>query len=108
MGLFSEIQAIVCLKWTISIKMWFLSLVIAFWIFQLYKWARDLIKEGKKSFNLSCVLLKHVDFKKSYRLLKNVDFRKSYRLLKNVDFKKSYRLLKNVDFKKSYKLLKIE
>ena len=50
--------------------MGFLFLVIAFSIFQSYKWARDLIKEGKKRFNLSCVSLKNDDFEKSYRLLK--------------------------------------
>ena len=50
--------------------MGFLSLVIAFPIFQSYKWATELIKEGKKIFNLSCVSLKNVEFKKSYRLLK--------------------------------------
>ena len=53
-----------------SIKMRFLSLVIAFSIFQSYKWAREFIKKGKRSVNLSCVSLKNVDFKKIYRLLK--------------------------------------
>ena len=47
-----------------------LSLVIDFLIFHSYKWPGEFIKEGKKSFNLSCVSLKNVDFKKSYRLLK--------------------------------------
>ena len=51
-------------------EMGFLSLVIAFLIFQSCKWARELIKEGKKSFHLSCNSLKNVDFKKIYRLLK--------------------------------------
>ena len=69
MGLFSEIQAILCLKWTIFDKNG-VSLVIAFWIFHSYKWAGEFTKEGKKSFNLSYVSLKNVDFKKSYRLLK--------------------------------------
>ena len=49
--------------------MGFLSLVIAFSILQSHKWAGELIKEGKKSLNLSCVPLKNVDFKKSYTLL---------------------------------------
>ena len=62
MGLFSEIQAILCLKWTIFDKNG-ISLVIAFWILQSYKWARRLIKEGNKSFNLSCVSLKKGDVK---------------------------------------------
>ena len=50
MGLFSEIQAILCLKWPIFYKngVSFFS-KIAFWIIQSYKWARELIKEGKKA-----------------------------------------------------------
>ena len=47
-----------------------LSLVITFLIFHSNKWAREFIKKGKKSFNLSYVLLKKVDFSKSSRLLK--------------------------------------
>ena len=70
MGLFSEPQVILCHNEQFLIKMKFLSLVIAFWIFRSYKWAREFIKEGKKSFNSSCVSLKNIDFKKSYRLLK--------------------------------------
>ena len=49
MGLFSEIQAILCLKWQIFDKnVFFFSLVIAFRIIQSYKWAIELIKECKK------------------------------------------------------------
>ena len=29
---------------------------------QSYKWAREFIKEGNKSFNLSCISLKNIDF----------------------------------------------
>ena len=70
MGLFSEIQAILYLKWTIFDKNGVSFFSIAFWIFHSYKWAGEFIKEGKKSFNLSCVSLKNVDFRKSYKLLK--------------------------------------
>ena len=44
--------------------MGFLSLVIAFSIVWSYKWAKKIIKEGKKFFNLSCVALKNVNFLK--------------------------------------------
>ena len=41
-----------------------LSLVIGFLIFRPYKWTKQFINEGIKSFNLSFISLKNVDFQK--------------------------------------------
>ena len=64
MGLFPEIQTILCLKWTIFDKNGVSFISNSFLNIQPYKWAREFIKEGKNIFNLSCVSLKNVDFRK--------------------------------------------